>query len=453
MPLSITILTALLFLPSVGVSAQTKMAAVHGTVQSHTGVPIPAATVLAKNMATGLSRTVSANEKGEFAIQPLDPGACEVQASRPGHISPIPLRVELRAGDAVELKFMLETGSGEPERKAESAGAEAANLSSSGTSASTSAGMSNLISEDQLAGLPLNGRSYSQLATLQSGVSDPFAGSASRGGGSGGLTISGGRATANNFLLDGTNIMDTGNLVPRSAAGVQLGSDAILQVQVFAANYGAEYGRGSGGVLNSITRSRTPQWHGTFFEYFRNSKLDARNFFDPGPEPTPFKRNQFGSTITGPLLKDRTFFMASYEGLRDRLTETVIDHFPDKMAREGRGIITDDDGNDIPIEVNPRVKPYLDLHPLPNRPSLGRGVGENAASLFLPTNENFFTVRVDHKIADRDSFFTRYSLDDASSHRSQTSFLFKTQSNSRQQYLTLVESRAIGLPRTKRPSA
>src|SRR3989441_2751604 len=135
-----------------------------------------------------------------------------------------------------------------------------------------------LIDESLLVGMPLNGRSYTQLVTLDGGVSDPSSASASRGVTSANLTFSGSRSTSNSYLLDGTNIMDAQNRVPLSAAGVQLGSDSVFQVQVFSANYGPEYGRGSGGVLNSITPSGSNEVHGTFFEYLRNSKLDSRNF-------------------------------------------------------------------------------------------------------------------------------------------------------------------------------
>jgi len=307
------------------------------------------------------------------------------------------------------------------------------------------------ISETQLSGLPLNGRSYNQLATLQAGVSDPSTGSATRGGGSGSLTVVGGRSTSNSFLLDGTNIMDGQNQVPRSAAGVQLGSDAVLQVEVLSTQYGPEYGRTSGGVLNSITRSGTPQFHGTLFEYLRNSKLDARNVFDPGTEPTPFKRNQFGATLTGPIAKDRTFFMASYEGLRDRLTETNVNFFPDALARQG--ILTDCRGNilqEIKIRnpqtgeeetgVHPRVRPYLDLYPLPDSDCRGGGIAEKAGPQFQPTSENFFTVRLDHKLSDRDSLFVRYTIDDATSQSGQDNFLWTQLTASRQQYATLVAS-------------
>ena len=432
----------LLLVPNAGLLAEETMATVRGTVRAPKSVAILETLVVAKNVETGRSRAASIGAEGKFEILELPPGAYLVQASQAGYVSRMQKEVELRAGQVVQLAFVLESLSGTQRQETQNDDGDDDQNDQDDRNAGepdiSSSAVDSRISESQLAGLPLNGRSYSQLATLQGGVSDPFAGSSSRGGGSGGLTISGGRPTANTFLLDGTNIMNTTNQVPRSAAGVQLGSDAILQVHVFAANYGAEYGRGSGGVLNSITRSGTPQWHGTFFEFFRNSNLDARNFFDPGPEPTPFKRNQFGSTITGPVLKDRTFFMASFEGLRDRLTETIIDHFPDELARQG--IIVERDGTVREVDVHPRVKPYLELYPPLNGPSLGRGVGENAASQFLPTNENFFTVRVDHKISGRDSFFARYSFDDATSHRSESSFLFKTQINSRQQYLTLVES-------------
>ena len=232
--------------------------------------------------------------------------------------------------------------------------------------------------------------------------------------------------------------MNTENRVPRSAAGVQLGSDAVLQVQVIT-NGGAEYGRGSGGVLNSITRSGTPEFHGSFFEFFRNSKLDARKSFD-GTEPPPFKRNQFGFTLTGPVLKDRTFFMGSFEAMRDRLTETKVDFFPDELARQG--IITDAAGEVIrTVPVSPSVQPYLALYPpLPNSVPFGGGLRRNAAPLFLPTDENFFTIRLDHQISERDSLFTRYTFDDATSHSPQATFLFRTLNNSRQQYFTLVES-------------
>ena len=313
--------------------------------------------------------------------------------------------------------------------------------SKAGVEESAPAARPNLINESLLAGLPLNGRSYTQLVTLEAGVSDPSAASSSRGVSGGGLNFSGSRSSSNNFLLDGTNIMDSQNRTPRSAAGVQLGSDSVLQVQVFSANYGSEYGRSNGGVMNSITRSGSNEFHGTLFEYFRNSKLDARNFFDRGPEPPPFKRNQFGFTVSGPVRKGKTYFMVSSEALRDRLNETKVDNFLDAEARQG--IITDASGRPVrTVQVNPRVKPYLDpkVMPLPNSIRVGGGFAQNSSPQYLPTDENFFTVRLDHQLSERDSLFGRYTFDDAVSHRTQDTYAFGIRSESRQQYLTLVES-------------
>ncbi len=296
-----------------------------------------------------------------------------------------------------------------------------------------------LIDESLLVGMPLNGRSYTQLVTLDAGVSDPSSASASRGVTSANLTFSGSRSTSNSYLLDGTNIMDAQNRVPLSAAGVQLGSDSVFQVQVFSANYGPEYGRGNGGVLNSITRSGSNEFHGTFFEYLRNSKLDSRNFFDRGADPPPFKRNQFGFTLSGPVRKEKTYFMVSYEAMRDRLNQTQVDYYPDADAR--RGIITDASGHTIrTVPVNPRVKSYLDLMPLPNSYRVGGGFAQDSSPQFLPTNENFLTLRLDHQLSSRDSMFARYTFDDANSDQAGDTYAFAIRTKSRRQFLTLVES-------------
>ena len=424
--LPVLVWTFLLLWPAVEARGEEPVSTLRGTVLDPEGSAIPGASVTVTNLGTGISRTGSSDGEGNFEFQ-LEPGAYEIDVSREGYASRGQQQVELGAGGLGTLQLVLGP---DPEAKAGGSGSRPAAPSSEA---------SGLISESQLVALPLNGRSYGQLATLRSEVSDPFGGSASRGGGSGGLTVAGGRSTSNIFLLDGTNVMDAENQIPRSAAGVQLGSDAVFQVRILSTNYGAEFGRGSGGVLNSITRSGTPQFHGTFFEFFRNSKMDARNFFDPGPEPTPFKRNQFGFTLTGPVRKDQTFFLVSFEALRDRLTETSVDFFPDDLSRTG--IITDAAGNVTDtVAVHPGVQPYLALFPVPNSGRVGRGIGENRAPQFLPTDENFLTVRVDHGFSERDSLFARYTFDDAASHSRLTSFLFRRRDNSRQQYVTLVET-------------
>ncbi|MBI4465467.1 MAG: TonB-dependent receptor [Acidobacteria bacterium] len=414
--------------------AQSDQATIRGTVQTQAGHPVSEATVMARNLRSGQHWTVQSNPQGQFEIGQLSPGTYALQVTQARFVSQAKDELELDPGTVLTLNFALESSSVSGVKNP--AAQEALSTARPGVSR---------ISEAQLVGLPLNGRSYSQLATLQAGVTDPTAASGSRGVGGGGLNVLGSRSSSNSFLLDGTNIMDTENQVPRSAAGVQLGSDAVMQVQVFSANYGAEYGRGSGGVLNSITRAGSSEFHGSLFEFFRNSKLDARNFFDEA-EPPPFKRNQFGFTLTGPLKKDRTFFMGSFEAMRDRLTETKIDRWPDANARQGLLPDPDNPGALKQVGVHPGVKPLLDhLYPIPTGAQLRGGIRELAAVQFSPTNENYFTVRVDHSLSDRDSFFARYTFDDATSHSPQASALFKTETNSRQQYLTLVESHIFSL--------
>ncbi|OFW04497.1 MAG: hypothetical protein A3G20_04625 [Acidobacteria bacterium RIFCSPLOWO2_12_FULL_59_11] len=409
--------------------AQQSVAAVKGIVTDADGKPVPGTLLVARHLGTGQSVSSQSGNQGDFLIQPLSPGRHQIQASYDGRGQEVEQTVELNAGQQLTLNFMLPRIAGEEPAPGKPAAEPPPTAAA------------NLISESQLLGLPLNGRSYSQLATLQAGVSDSSAASASRGVGGGNLSVSGSRNSSNHFLLDGTTIMTAGNSVPRSAAGVQLGSDTVYQVQVFATGYGSEYGRSSGGVLNSITRSGSNQFHGTLFEYFRNSKLDARNFFDRDQNPPPFKRNQFGFTLAGPVRKDQTFFLFSYEGLRDRLTQTNISFFPDEEARRGFP-----DANGVPtVPVAPSVQPYLALIPVPNDLRLGNGVGRNVASQFLPTNEDFFTVRVDHKVSDRDSVFVRYTFDDASGQEPQDSYLFQTVNQTRQQYLTAVGTHIFNL--------
>jgi hypothetical protein len=381
--------------------------------------------VTARGVASGAELGSRTERDGRFEITGAAPGAYDVKAEIAG--SSITVRHDLRTGEdaAIELTLLDDPAAQSPAAQGDGAAATTAQQ----------------IDATQLSGLPLNGRSYNQLATLQAGVTETASASASRGVGGGSLTVAGGRSTSNNFLLDGTNIMDSGNQVPRSAAGVQLGSDAVYEVQVFSSYYGPEHGRGAGGVVNSITHSGTPEFHGTAFEYLRNSKLDARNFFDPEAEPPPFKRNQFGFTLTGPVHTDTTYFLGSLEALRDRLSSTQLDNFPDQQARLG---FPDADGNPT-IPIHPRIPDYLNLYPLPNSTPLGGGIAEHRSTVFLPTNEVFFTTRVDHKISDRDSMFARYTFDDATSLGAADSSLFQTESTSRQQYATLVGTHIFNL--------
>jgi carboxypeptidase family protein len=432
MPLALSLMLVLLS-PAPGSSKQVRVTALSGTVTDPERKPLAGALVVARNLATGQSSSARSNTQGAFRIQPFSAGSYEITASLAGFSTRIAKIIEPGANESLTLQIPLGTRSAEAGQKEE--------VPASPEAKNSSPASANLINENQLLGLPLNGRSYSQLATLEAGVSDTSSTSASRGVSGGSLSVSGSRSYSNHILLDGTTTLNSDNLLPKSAAGVQLGADTVYQVQVLSSGYGAEYGRSSGGVLNSITRSGTSQLHGTLFEYLRNSKLDARNFFDREHHPPPFKRNQFGFTLTGPFKKDRTFFLFSYEGLRDRLTDTNVSFFPDQDARRG---FPDSLGNPT-VPVAPAVEPYLALFPMPNDIALGGGIGRNISPQFLPTNENFLTVRLDLKISDRDGIFGRYTFDDATGEESQGTHLFASLDKTRQQYLTVVGNHIFNL--------
>ena len=194
---------------------------------------------------------------------------------------------------------------------------------------------------------PLNGRDWAALATLQAGVSSVQNGSASGGGNTdrgfgSAVSISGSRPDQNAYILDGISINDYANGAPGSVLGDNLGIDAVQQVAVLGSNYPAEYGRTSGGVISVVTAKGSDAFHGSVYEFLRNSALDARNFFD-GPVIPPFKRNQFGGSAGLPIQKGRTFIFGDYEGLRQSLGVTTVDTVPSANAR--LGIVHDSNGN------------------------------------------------------------------------------------------------------------
>ena len=262
--------------------------------------------------------------------------------------------------------------------------------------------------------LPLNGRDWTQLALLQPGVSsirtqNTLNGSSSNRGSRGfgsAVSIGGGRPTQNNYFLDGISENDYTNGVPGSALGLALGVDAIQEFSVLTSGYGAPYGGTSGGVVEAVSRSGANATHGDVYEFLRKDKLDARNFFD-GQKP-PFRRNQFGAALGGPIKRDQTFFFVNYEGLQQALTSTTIATVPSAAARAGNLA----DGK---ITVSPAVVPYLALWPLANGPILGNGdTGEYIFTAKSPSTENTGLVKVDHSLTARDNLAFSWSIDNGS---------------------------------------
>src|SRR6266850_4818730 len=379
--------------------AQTVGASVQGSISDATGAVLPGASITVKNSSTGTTTELLSDERGRYLAPLLQSGEYEIQVSLQGFSSVVRRGIRLAVGQNAVVDVKLEVGQLSTE-VAVVADANPINL--------TSAAMSGLVTDKQIRDLPLNGRSFQQLALLQPGVTAALAaGNDVVGGRTPKISINGARPEQNNFLLDGTDINNVYNKTPGSAGGVLLGVEAVLEFQVLTNAYSAEFGRSAGGVINAVTRAGTNAFHGSAFEFHRNSALDAKNFFDPASQPKPdFKRHQFGATLGGPLRKDRTFFFLAYEGFVERLGVTGVTAVPDDDAR--RGILP----GGRSVTLHPAIPAYLDtLFAHANGRPLGGGAAEYLFSGTQPTDEHFVQARIDHRLSTRDTVFGRVTYD------------------------------------------
>jgi hypothetical protein len=395
---------------------------ISGTVTDSNARVIAAVQIKITNMATGVSREMTTNEEGVYSAPNLQAGTYEAQFSAQGFRSETRSGVELTVGAAVVLDLTMTIG-GIHESVVVQSEVPAVQTSTSDISA--------VVNATTVRELPLNGRSWTDLAQLQPGVSaihtqPDFAAGTDRGNRGFGqqLTISGARPQQNNYRLDGVSLNDYANGAPGSVLGGSLGVDAIEEFSVITSNYSAEYGKTSGGVVNAITRSGTNQIHGSAYEFIRNSALDAKNYFDVGNIP-PFKRNQFGGTVGGPIQKDKTFFFADYEGIRQSLGVTTVATVPSEVSRTGKlftpydpiaqtcsfGVLTPDQA--CQVSVDPSAAQYFTFYP--HAPASAQIAGSDTAQYTFAgqqiVNENFLTTRIDHNFSDRDSLFGTYMYD------------------------------------------
>jgi hypothetical protein len=393
------VLMALLNLVCTASGAQVSTAKLGGTVTDASGAAVANASVSIANVATGITRDLSTNANGVYSAPSLAPGAYVIKISATGFKTEIRNQVTLNVGQNLELNITLTLGSISQQVVVSDAPAQVDLTSST---------LSDVVNGKEVRQLPLNGRSWTDLASLTTGVTviqtqPPVSASDRPKRGLGGeLSISGGRPQQNSYLLDGININDYSNAGPGSILGGNLGVDAIQEFNVFTINPNAQYGRTSGGVISAITRSGTNDFHGNAYEFIRNNALDARNFFDSSIPA--FRRNQFGGSFGGPIQKDKTFIFGDYEGVRQTLGTTSVDTVPTAAARAG-ALST---GNVTP---DPAVARFINaFYPLPNGPNLGdTGVFTFAGAQI--TSENFFTVKVDHTFSTRDSVGVTYLFD------------------------------------------
>ena len=382
------------------VSGQIVGATIAGTVMDSSGAVTPGVKIAITNVATGITQNAVTNGAGFYTAPNLIPGHYQLTAAAPGFKTQVRKGLILTVGQALVLNLTMQVG-GVTQTVTVTGQAPTVNLANS-----TLGGLNNATTVEQL---PLNGRSWTDLAVLQPGshfVQDqpPLnAGDRARRGLGLGLTISGGRPQQNNYLLDGINIDDYANAGPGSLLAGNLGVDAVQEFTVLTANIGAEYGRTSAGVISAITKSGTNQFHGDAYEFLRNSALDARNFFD-GTAIPPFRRNQFGVSAGGPIQKDKTFIFGDYEGIRQVLGTTFVNTVPSPAALAGNlstGTVT----------VDPAGARFLKaFFPLPNGPISG-DTGIFSFTNLQNTAENFFVIRADHTFSEKDMAHVTYMFD------------------------------------------
>jgi hypothetical protein len=414
---------ALAMSSSVRVYAQVSGATMTGVVSDASGAVIPNAIVSIKNVATGETRALTTDSAGFYTAPNLLPGSYEITATAPGFSTAVRSGVTLTVGAQQLLNISMQVG--QVSQKVEVTGeAPTVQLATSV--------ISGTVSQTTVVELPLNGRDWTSLATLQPGVESVGSIQANTGGGDRSrrgygvqLAISGARPQENNYRIDGISVNDYTNGGPGSIEGSTLGVDAVQEFSVLTSNYSTEYGRTSGGVVNAITKSGTNQFRGDAYEFLRNSALDARNFFDPARIPE-FRRNQFGASVGGPIWKDHTFFFMDYEGLRQNQGISTQVFVPSQAVRNGilcsipqPGVcstqrVTGAFNPDPATGIDKAVLPFLGLWAVPNGGLVGNG--DTGIYQFVGahnTSENFGTVRVDHRFSDKDSVFGTYQYDSA----------------------------------------
>ena len=401
--------------------AQGTTASISGTVMDETGGVIPGVSITVTNVDTGISRPTVSNDAGRYLAAELELGNYEVKGELTGFQTSVRSGILLTVGRAAVVDLTMTVGS---ITEVVTVAGEAALVDTRGSS------MSELVAGQQIEDLPVNGRNVLRLALLAGGVLERIGQTATSNSLIGGfgtqLTMAGGRAHHNAFLLDGARVNNYNNYGPGSLARTMLGQDSIREFKVLSSNFSAEHGNAAGGIVTWVTKSGSNQFHGSLFHSHRNDNLDAANFItnSRGRTKDPFIRNQFGVSIGGPIVPNRTFFFFNYEGIRERLGLTGIANTITAEARQGvlpvradgscpTGFPFDETSGNCVGTVAPSVVPYLDLFPQPNGREIGDGRAEHVLDASEPTNEDYFVGKVDHSFNENHSLYVRFLNDTA----------------------------------------
>jgi Carboxypeptidase regulatory-like domain/TonB-dependent Receptor Plug Domain len=388
---------------------QAATASITGTVTDSSSASIVDAAISAKNTATGVTRSTVSDGQGRYSFLDLAIGDYDVQATKMGFQSVVRHGINLTVGAAPVADFQLPVGQAEQTVSVEAAVSQVDTESSS---------VSSLVNQQQMSQLPLNGRNFEQLILLAPGaISYPAGGSSALVGRAATFSISGARPEGQDILLDGENLQDWWQRGSgANVSGTSLGIEAIAEFQVLTNTYTAEFG-GNGSVVNAATKSGTNDYHGSAFDYLRNSALDARNFFDRTMSPPAFRKNQYGGSVGGPVKKNKVFFFANYEGIRQLLGGSSVVTAPDNNARQGYvpcSIATNFNCNAATglayVGVAPSVAPLLALYPAVTS-ELGNGIGTTTTVANQIIHEDYVVGRADYTISDKDSMFFRFISD------------------------------------------
>lgn len=384
-------------------------AAISGTVEDATGTGIGAAAVTVKSLETGATRSVTTDKAGKFTVASLPLGPQEIKAEKTGFKAAIRSGINLTVGQQVVVDLRLEVGDF-VQQITVSDQAPIVNT--------TAASVSGMVDEREVKDLPLNGRSFDNLISLNPGAINYSALRSAQTSTSNGnaFTVDGRRTSEELVLLNGVEYTGSSQLAvtPGGVSGELLGIDAVREFNVLTATYPADYGKRAGAQVVVVTQSGTNLVHGSLFEFLRNSALDARNFFDRATVP-PFRRNQFGGSLGGPIQKNRWFIFGNYEGFQQALAVSNVSVVPDQYARQG--LLPNSSGVYVQVpRLNKAMLPYMAFWPSPNGSELlVNGLPSGTSTAYYnphqSVSENFGTVRSDYSL-ERDTISAAYTIDD-----------------------------------------
>jgi hypothetical protein len=416
-------------------------AAISGKVEDPTGSGVSGTTVTVRSVETGAVRTTTTDQDGNYSVLSLPLGAQEVKAEKQGFKSALRTGVNLEVGEEAVVNLRIEVGD-LAQQVTVSEETPLVNATTSQTSGT--------VDEREVKDLPLNGRSFDDLIALNPGAINYELKSANTSTSNGNtFSVAGRRPADNLFLLNGIEYTGSSQLAitPGGVSGELLGIDAVREFNVLTDTYSAEYGKRSGAQVEVVTQSGTNALHGSAYEFIRNSALDAKNYFDQGTIP-PFRQNQFGAALGGPIRKDKLFLFGNYEGFRQSKALSNVTVVPDDKVRLGELPNSKTGIYSTPANLNPAMLKYTTLWPEVNGPELlVNGVNSGAALSYnhplQHIREDFGTTRMDYALSQRDSLTGSYTIDDGDSTIPAADPLFASYSTLRMQVASLQETHIL----------